>query len=120
MSYRLSYLPPPGVAFQQTRDGTLLIHYEASMIAPLRASLEKLREDLLEQAVAEAKAKKDAELKRQQLPVDKLTLLDNELQQLESQRAPAPVSTPVQLIPYTDPTESQTGSGSAQPRGATP
>lgn len=112
MAYRLNFLPPPGVSIQQTRDGTLLIHYEVSMIATLRAALGKLSDDLLEQAVAEAKAKADAERKLQQLPKDRLTILTEEIASLEAQRSSAPppampvaaavlpavVSTPVELV----------------------
>lgn len=115
MTYRLSFQPPPGVSIQQTREGTLLVHYAVDMIAPLRASLQKLSDDLLEQAVNEAKAKAKAEQDRQQLPKDRLSILNEEIQRLEAQRTSAPpaamppaaplvtapasvVSTPVELV----------------------
>lgn len=89
MTYRMRFRLPPGVHLQQTMDGLLIMTYSVDMIAPLRESLDKLRADLLEEALADAKSKLEAEKTRQQLPQDRLTLLNGEIQALEQQKSTA-------------------------------
>lgn len=86
MSYRKNFRPPAGVCVQTHIDGTVDFIYDVSMVAPLRDALDGLRDALLEDALAAAKAKRELEVKRQELPKDRIALIDDEIRALETQR----------------------------------
>lgn len=83
--YQIKFFPPPGVNIQQTREGMLIINYQVADIAPFREKLETLRIDLLRQALENAEAKRSLEITRQQLPQDRLSILDAEIGALKGQ-----------------------------------
>jgi hypothetical protein len=86
LPYRMIFRPPPGVHIQQNFDGSLIFTYAVGDIANLREKLDLLRTELLDHAIRIAEEAKEAERKRQQLPIDKLTALDNEISTLKAQR----------------------------------
>lgn len=96
--YRMQVHLPAGVGVQQTRDGMLILTYQAEMVGPLRERLDQVRADLLEKAIEAAKLKKENEMRRLEMPKTQMQELDSEIEKLERQRAsdlPAAIGTPL-------------------------
>lgn len=84
--YVIQFRMPHGVALRQDATGLIRVTYDLNKIPEMRETFEKIRYDLLENAIRVAKKTKEDEMQRQKLPVDRMTALDNEIKALEDQR----------------------------------
>lgn len=86
MSYIIQFRMPAGVALRQDQTGLIRVTYDHAHIPAMRETFEKLRHDLLELAIKEARDRKEKEQKRQEIPATTLQRLDAEIHALEQQR----------------------------------
>jgi hypothetical protein len=84
--YHIQFRMPHGVSLRQDESGLIRVTYGLDKITEMRETFLRLREQLLDQAIEEAKRKKQTELERQKIPATRLQEMEAEIQALESQR----------------------------------
>jgi hypothetical protein len=83
MIHQLKLSLPPGMTFNQQRDGSLKINYTVQTALKLRDALVKSAAELTKLALERIEADKKMELARQQLPVSKVQALDGQIDALK-------------------------------------